>query len=53
MLTGKRERKKVERIDVSAASTPKEKEFKIPEGKGTRLGEIPNGEFQPVIFYDD
>ena len=42
VLSGKRERKKVDRIDVSSGATPKEKKLEIPEGKGTALGEIPN-----------
>ena len=42
VITGKRERKKVERIDVSSGATPKEKKLEVPEGRGTALGEIPN-----------
>ena len=42
VITGKRERKKVERIDVSSGATPKEKKLEVPEGRGTTLGEIPN-----------
>ena len=39
----KRAKKKVERLDVSVANTPKEKKTEIPEGDGTKLGEIPRG----------
>ena len=42
VISGKRERKKVERIDVSSGATPKEKKLEVPEGRGTTLGEIPN-----------
>jgi len=39
----KREKKKVERLDVSSNITPKS-ELKIPEGTGEKLGDIPRSE---------
>lgn len=40
--SGKRAKKKVERLDMSAGATPKEKtKLKIPEGSGEKLGECP------------
>ncbi|CAH1253541.1 DEK [Branchiostoma lanceolatum] len=45
VVEGKRQRKKTERLEVEVTTTPKE-EFKIPEGKGTKLGEIERVEWQ-------
>jgi protein DEK len=42
----KRQRKKVERIEVAAATTPTDKALTIKEGRGVRLGEIPYVEAQ-------
>ncbi|KAL5021589.1 hypothetical protein ScPMuIL_000744 [Solemya velum] len=45
--SGKRAKKKVERLDMSAGATPKEKKkLEIPEGSGDRLGDCPRIEFQ-------
>ncbi|XP_019638992.1 PREDICTED: protein DEK-like [Branchiostoma belcheri] len=45
VVEGKRQRKKTERLEVEVITTPKE-EFRIPEGKGTKLGEIERVEWQ-------
>ena len=50
VISGKRERKKVERIDVSSGATPKEKKLEVPEGRGTALGDIPNGVLAALIL---
>ena len=42
----KRQRKKVERIEVSAIASPTERIIIVPEGSGTKLGDIPRIEFQ-------
>ena len=41
--SGKREKRKVERLEVSMNVTPKEKKFDIAEGSGEKLGDIPRG----------
>ena len=42
----KREKKKVQRLELTPTLTPKDKQLDIPEGSGTKLGEIPRIEFQ-------
>ena len=43
--SGKRERKKVERLAMSNVYSPAvEKKLEIPEGKGVKLGDMPRGE---------
>jgi len=42
--SGKREKKKVERLDMSGNSTPKEKKkLEIADGAGEKLGDLPRG----------
>ena len=48
--TGKREKKKVERLTMSSPATDKKK-VEIQEGSGTKLGDIPRGlNFNHQIF---
>lgn len=55
--SGKRAKKKVERLDMSAGATPKEKKkLEIPEGSGDRLGDCPRSKkprntFLCVMYY--
>ena len=42
--SGKRQKRKVERLEI-AVSTPKENKLDIPEGSGTKLGDIPARKF--------
>jgi hypothetical protein len=41
----KRERKAT--VEVYSVASPTKKEFVIPEGAGTKVGDIPNGAFHP------
>ena len=42
----KRERKKVERIEIVGSASQKDKTIEIPEGSGEKLGDIPRVEFR-------
>jgi len=42
----KREKKKVQRLEVTPPSTSKQKRLSLEEGSGTKLGDIPRIEFQ-------
>jgi hypothetical protein len=44
-VSGKRERKKTERLSMSGAFTPTDKKLEVPEGAGTKLGDLPRSEF--------
>lgn len=39
-IEGKRQRKQVERLAMNAV-TPQDRDFVVPKGKGTKLGDIP------------
>lgn len=42
----KREKKKVQRLELTPPSASKDKKLDIPEGSGEKLGDIPRIEFQ-------
>ncbi|XP_064626559.1 protein DEK-like [Lineus longissimus] len=43
-VSGKRERKKTERLSMSGTFTPTDKKLEVPEGSGMKLGDIPRVE---------
>ena len=43
IMTGKRERKKTERLVFEEPKAPQDSMKEIKPGRGTKLGEIPNG----------
>ncbi|XP_022092571.1 protein DEK-like [Acanthaster planci] len=45
LMTGKRERKKTQRLTFDTKKEAAEIKFEVEDGQGTRLGEIPNIEF--------
>ena len=50
----KREKKKVQRLEVTAPSANKQKRLSLEEGSGEKLGDIPRVEFQlQKTHYDD
>jgi len=42
----KREKKKVQRLELTPPSSSKQKRLSVDEGSGTKLGDIPRVEFQ-------
>ena len=45
IMTGKRDRKKVERLVMVETPKTPEKKFEIPVGKGKKLGDMPMSQF--------
>ncbi|XP_038057605.1 protein DEK-like [Patiria miniata] len=45
LMTGKRERKKTERLTFDTKKEAVDTKFEVEEGRGTRLGDIPNVEY--------
>lgn len=51
IASGKREKRKVERLSMTEAynTPPQPKELDIPEGVGTKLGDIPRGKYSTYL----
>lgn len=45
IMTGKRERKKVERLSMQSPPEKEKEKFEIKEGRGIKLGDCPMGKF--------